>query len=109
VTHFPKLRLEGVPGDDKTAHVLAYALLAFLIWQFRAARARPIRAGFVLKAWGLVAAYATVDELTQPLVGRSADIYDWLADLAGATAALAILEWRRRARTCNDRDVRALG
>ncbi len=97
LTHLPRLELQGVPGEDKTAHVLAYAVLALLLWQFFAARGRPLGDWFVVKVWGAVAAYAVFDEWTQQFVGRSPELGDWLADMAGATAVLAVLEWRRRA------------
>jgi VanZ family protein len=45
--------------------------------------------------------YGLIDEITQPLTGRSCDIYDWLADLAGAGMAVGLLSgvkwlWRSR-------------
>ena len=41
--------------------------------------------GYVL----IVAAiYGVLDELTQTLVGRSADVADWLADMVGATVGI---------------------
>ena len=36
--------------------------------------------------------YAAFDELTQPLVGRSTGIHDWIMDLCGALLAMAAVE-----------------
>jgi VanZ family protein len=36
-----------------------------------------------------LAVYGALDELTQIPVGRYADVYDWLADCAGALAGVA--------------------
>ena len=89
-----------LPGDpvtthvgvrDKSAHTMAFALLATLVaWVVLLARRR-----FGLReamACGLgLALYAAFDELTQPIVGRSCDIYDWGADLIGIAGGLTII------------------
>jgi len=65
----------GIPGSDKTHHLLGFAALTLPL-----ATTRP-RA-----LWWLVpvlAAYGGVIELVQPLVGRGRELADWLADLAG--------------------------
>ena len=51
---------------------------------------------------GIVAAHGILDEVTQPIVGRNADVLDWCADMVGATLGLsgllivqaAIRRWR---------------
>ena len=48
----------------------------------------PRRAGLVLM---VVAVYGAADELLQIPVGRHADLYDWLADCAGALIGLGLL------------------
>ncbi len=96
VTHFPKLGLPGrIPQSDKIVHLVAYGLLALLLWRF-VMTFTDLSPRFVYKALALIAAYAAFDEMTQPLVGRSADIWDWFADVVGAGLVLAVLEWRRQ-------------
>lgn len=99
VMHFPKARLPGVvPAEDKVAHLLAYGLLAFLLWKFaEALRRGPVDAGFRWRALLLLSAYAVIDEYLQKFVGRSASVGDWLADVVGAATMIAFLDWRRRA------------
>lgn len=64
-------------GSDKVVHLLLFAGLAFTTrWRFG-----PVAAGLAA-----VAGYAALSELVQAfaLPGRSGDLYDVLADLAGA-------------------------
>jgi VanZ family protein len=96
VTHLPKLHLGGPPSSDKFTHMAAYGTLAFLYWRFFESFERPLSARFVWGAALWLAVYALLDEATQPLVGRSADMLDWLCDMLGAGVALGLLEWRRR-------------
>jgi len=95
--HLPKPHLAlPVPSSDRLAHVVAYAILAFLYWRFAETLQQPLSGRFVWVAWVTLASYAALDEWLQQFVGRSTDLLDWLCDVAGATAVLAFLEWRRR-------------
>ena len=38
----------------------------------------------------IVLSYGAIDEALQPLVGRTADLLDWLADAAGAAIGICI-------------------
>lgn len=96
-THLPQ---EAVDGDvmyyDKPIHAAAYfglALLAAVNTRLAGWRITPVVVGAVLLA---VLAFAAADELTQPLAGRCCDLADWLADAAGASAALAVGWWGDR-------------
>ncbi len=96
-THVP---LDGVTLPiwpipiDKVFHFTAYAGLAFLL----ATLAAAIWTGTGGRWWGhllryaavlpLVALYGVLDEVTQPIVGRTADPTDYAADLAGAATGL---------------------
>lgn len=95
ITHLPRLRIPGrIPQSDKLAHFLAYALLALLLWKFVATFRRAMSARV---AWLLllgIGAYGALDEWLQSFVGRDMDVRDWLADMAGAAAMLALLAWR---------------
>ena len=93
-THIP---LKPLPGGrsrwkslDKAEHFSAYAGLTVLLCATGAmwVKASPRLFGGV---FGLVAVYGAFDELTQLLVpSRSADLRDWVADLAGAGAGILV-------------------
>jgi len=98
LTHLPRMRIPGrIPQSDKLAHCVAYALLAWLLWRFVATFRRAMDARTALVLWLIVALYGALDEWLQSFVGRDMDLRDWLADMAGATAVLALLAWRRPA------------
>ncbi len=76
---------------DWLLHALAFAILGFLtLWRAspgvdRRRRVSPPRLFF----WfGLLVAYAVVDERTQPYWGRHCQLTDWLADLVGIAVGL---------------------
>ena len=97
VTHLPFLRLDvPIASSDKLAHLGAFGLLAFLFWRFVEALGRPLSGRFVYIAAFWLIAYAAFDEYLQQFVGRSTDLDDWLCDVGGIAAVLALLEWRRR-------------
>jgi len=84
-THTPVQHLPhtGV-SNDKLQHLLAYAVLGALLTS-ALATLRPWSWRLVLLAIAIAAAYGVLDELTQLLVGRTADPKDWIADVVGAT------------------------
>lgn len=41
----------------------------------------------------IVGVYAALDELTQPLVARDAEVLDWCADMVGTAAGLLVAAW----------------
>lgn len=71
----PPSGLPAVPGSDKLHHVLAFALLAL-----PTALLSPKQ---LLGILPLAAALGAMIELVQPFVGRSAEMADWQADIAG--------------------------
>lgn len=75
VTLAPPAGLPSVPGSDKMHHVLAFALLAL-----PAALLSPRMLWAVVP---LAAAFGAGIEVVQPFVGRSAELADWMADMAG--------------------------
>lgn len=88
-----------VPGGDKTAHVVMYAVLGFL--SARAAlRSSVAPSRLILVVLG-IAVFAAVDEAHQLAIpGRSADRLDWYADIVGASlgCCIALLGVRARER-----------
>ena len=90
-THLPPERMPRTRLSDKFLHALGYFGLAAIFWSTLRAHELPgrVRVACVFFA---AAAYAAVDEITQPMVGRSASLGDWAADVLGAAAALAVCE-----------------
>ena len=88
---------------DKDAHEFLYAGLALLILRALAGASwRNVTIGAGIAAVLLSAAYGATDEFHQRFVpGRTADLLDLAADMAGAAAAVAVVWliawWRRRA------------
>jgi len=78
--------------SDKTLHFLAYATLVFLLWialnPERKVRWRKPTVWWVLLT---VATYGIIEELLQGYVGRSCEMADLVADLAGAFTGCVIL------------------
>jgi VanZ family protein len=73
--------------SDKRLHAVAYSGLALLV--YRAVASRAVTHVAILSALAIAAAYAVGDEVHQMFVpGRTADIYDVAADVAGASVAL---------------------
>ena len=96
-THLPPAYLTELPrtSSDKLLHAGAYAVLAFLLaaaWHASMGRLNNRHFWF---AWWAIVAFGVVDELTQLLVARDAELGDWLADAVGAAAGLAMFRiWR---------------
>jgi VanZ family protein len=100
VEAIPRVRL--IPHTDKLLHFLAYAgfgalvLRVFVPFHPR----RPVLAG----AFGwmavllLPALLGALDETLQGIAnrGRTADIWDWVADACGGAAVVAMAWWDRR-------------
>jgi VanZ family protein len=85
-THLPVAALPPLPqGSDKGLHFGAYFGLGWLVGM------RPLKswhdrlwASLGIWAWG------ALDEVTQTLVGRHADFYDWCSDAGGAAVGLVL-------------------
>ena len=83
----------GIWSFDKVIHAGAY-FVGCAAWLF-ALRVRDWRSGLIAVA--ITSAYGATDELHQYFVpGRSCDVYDWVADTAGAffTLLAAWGSWR---------------
>lgn len=91
-THYP--RPEELLGpnapSDKTLHFIAYAALATLAGATLvvAGRWTAWTAGWLGVA---MAAFGVVDELTQPLFGRTAEPLDWIYDCIGVSGGLLVV------------------
>jgi VanZ family protein len=89
VTHVPRLpKPPGPPLIDKVAHFIAYAGLAILCLVYLRLKG-PLTAATYVKLLAVLAPYAALDELLQIPVGRSAELFDWFADVAGALIGMS--------------------
>lgn len=87
MTHLPATGVPRIGVGDKFLHFASYGFMSGSLYlSLWASAVRPLKtAGIVLIA---AAIYGAIDELLQPLVGRSQEWGDWLADVAGATVAV---------------------
>jgi len=69
---------------DKAEHVVAYGLIAgFFLLSLK----RPVRPAVLVIGLLAVAAIGALDEVTQPLVNRPAEVWDYGCDLIGMAIA----------------------
>ncbi len=92
-THVPLPKFDDLPsGSDKFMHFGAYAGLAFLLGLWRAVT-RPMTIRQYAAVFGVTVLYGIVDELLQmiPVLNRTADPWDALADWCGSLLGLCAL------------------
>lgn len=91
-THYPKPEQLLGPNapSDKTLHFLAYGALGLLAAALVAVSGRWSPRGLAVTAAGL-AVFAAIDEVTQPWFGRAAEPLDWVYDLLGLAAGIAVI------------------
>ena len=86
-------------GADKLTHAIMYAVASFT-WR------RSVVSSHDSATWRVVAGVSllgALDEWHQRIVpGRSADLFDWVADVVGAWLGVALWHWLASQRT--DRD-----
>jgi len=87
MTHTPAPQIpdleSGVPHIDKMAHVAMYVILSVLLLTSRICGLKRSWLVNLLVAMVLAAGIGAIDEVTQPYVGRSGTLGDWIADLVG--------------------------
>lgn len=71
-----------VPGGDKSHHVIGFAALTLPVV--------ALRPGWALAVLIYAICLGGLIELVQPLVGRSRELADWWADIAGALGGVAL-------------------
>lgn len=81
------------PHQDKLTHLIAYAFMALLAW-------RTFSHGLTVYRMVTVATvifcsfYGITDEYHQSFIeGRDSDLFDWLADTAGAVLAVVAMNY----------------
>jgi VanZ family protein len=93
LSHQPGLDLPPLfPQQDKLLHFAVYGVLAtFLLGALPAPLSGYSRAQVLLAA-GVASLYGISDEFHQSFVpGRQPDVFDWLADSAGALVAAVLM------------------
>ena len=80
----------GPDGSDKVVHLIAFAALAFPL-------ARTGRIG-LLPVFVGASAFGGLIEVIQPTFGRSADMQDWIADIAGVALGIVLALLYRKLR-----------
>jgi len=84
----------GPDGSDKVVHLIAFSALAFPL-------ARTGRFGLIPVFFG-ASTFGGLIELIQPSFGRSADMQDWIADIAGVALGMMLGLLYRRLRKHRD-------
>jgi hypothetical protein len=80
--------------SDKWLHFLAYLNLVFLLWfSVKPDSKANWRSRLVWLIFLAAAAYGGIDELLQPYVGRTKDLWDFLANVAGVSAGLIMFTY----------------
>ena len=101
-THIPAAHLPRAGVSDKVLHAAGYFIISGLfwltLWAYGVTGAKRIGLIFFT-----MLAYAAIDEITQPLVGRDNSLGDWLADVTGTIIALILLELLALARSWSPR------
>jgi VanZ family protein len=95
LAHIPIPQLVYKAGvSDKSIHFLAYLILIFLLW-FAISPDNKVNWRRASVWWVLfvVVWYGVIDEVLQGYVGRTCDIRDFLADLAGTLAGLILFSF----------------
>lgn len=86
----------GLGFEDKLAHFLAFAVLAWLVYR-ALSRPTPLVTRVLPATALLTAAYALSDEWHQSFVpGRTFDLWDLCADAAGIATVLLLAHFRSR-------------
>lgn len=89
-THIPDPDIPDLPDNsDKVMHFVAYAGLCFFFCLWKSSQG-PLSRSDLLKITGIIAIYATIDELLQIPFNRFCDPLDALADWAGIVIGLLI-------------------
>lgn len=86
-THLPPGKVPAVHVSDKLQHLIAFAILTIFLDITLAHKWRSKGDWLTLL---FVLMYAAIDERSQPLIGREADIVDWFADGTGAAIGLCL-------------------
>ena len=92
MTHTPSGDIDLVPSflNDKIMHAAGYCILGILSIFVVATNRSGLTAKTIAFVYLAILAYGVMDERTQPWVGRSCELSDWLADAAGSLVGVAM-------------------
>jgi len=98
-THIPAAKMPRVYYSDKTLHLIAYAVLGAVFILGLLVRGTRLR-NIIFTGVIFFPLYGCFDEITQPLVNRTADYRDWRMDMFGSIGAmlliaLCVMIWRK--------------
>lgn len=99
LTSLPSDKLPSVEIGDKVNHFLAFFVLGFFLnLTLRYQTKYPsLKKNILLITVVVAAGYGLLDELHQLLVpGRSAEVFDWVADFIGASTGSLLAEFLYR-------------
>jgi len=97
VSHVPSDDVPATGIGDLTAHVLGYFVMTAALWLSLSAHGWTRKARLI-GSLVIAAGYGALDETTQQFFGRTPDLIDWAADMAGAAAAVVACELLARVR-----------
>lgn len=92
MTHTPAGQIDNLPDylSDYILHGIGYFILGVLsVWVVLTSR-RGLTPRLFLAVYLAILIYATIDERTQPWVGRACELSDWIADAVGALIGMTI-------------------
>ncbi len=96
LTSLPSDQLPSVEVGDKINHFLAFFVLGFFLnLTLKYQKRFPfLKKNILLTTIIIAAAYGLLDELHQLFVpGRSAEVFDWIADFIGGIAGSSLAEY----------------
>jgi VanZ family protein len=81
----PHVGFLGFRASDKLVHATMYGIFAWLATRALVRSGQPLLRSILLVILGIMI-FGALDEWHQQFIpGRSMDLFDWLADLSGAT------------------------
>ncbi len=78
------------PHLDKVVHFTMFFGLTFLLTWFFVEMGKGYRKG-VIAALLIAMTYGAIDEISQGWVSRTTDVFDWMADSAGAITGVLLV------------------
>jgi len=94
-TSLPSNKLPEFSLSDKVLHFSAYFVYGFLLFStiILQTRFKKIKAQRILFSIFSVMLYSIIDELHQNFIpGRSAEFWDWVADMSGGVTGIILVE-----------------
>lgn len=94
-THLPSTGINSPSYNDKHVHFGGYALLTIIVLASWELTFGTLKARHYFAVWLAGAVYGALDEWTQIPVGRTCDMNDWFADVAGVLTGIVVYQLLR--------------